>query len=176
MAEVKASLKKSYTGLDADKADVTGGIGDTYAASDTGLIYAWNPVTLAWIQIAPGAGVLAQMIDHTWEGDNTNDRVIDLGADYDFILVFLEETKAENVNHLCLAYAFKDVYGAFYEDATGVRTQHESMVASAASWQGKMTGANTNKIKLGSNGGANWGTNYLNYTYRLIGFKFTSMV
>jgi len=167
--EVASNLPPTYTGMFD--------LGDSFKH--------WRSLYVNAIRATPdfpdgfkfkGVTVNSQLVvkDHTWEGDNTNDRVIDLGDDYNLILIFLDESKAENVNHLALAYAFKTVYGSFFEDSTGVRTQHESTAAANAGWQGKMTGADVNKIKLGSNGSANYGTNYLNYTYRLLGLKFVS--
>jgi len=48
MADVKVLARKHYSGADADKADVTGVIGDTYAGNDSGKFYYWNDALSAW--------------------------------------------------------------------------------------------------------------------------------
>jgi hypothetical protein len=118
--------------------------------------------------------VVVKAIDHTWEGDGANDRVIDLGDDYDFILVWQEEDGAYNTDHCAMPYAFKNCYGNFYEHSTD-RTSHNSMTSANSHWQGKMTGADASKIKTGTLGSSIRGTNYSGYTYRLLGLKFSNM-
>ena len=122
-----------------------------------------------------GGGVVSKAIDHTWEGDNTNSREIDLSDDYDLVLIFLEEDKNSNVNHLAMAYAFKNVYGVFVEGGATNDTKHLAMASSDTYWQGKMTGADANKILLSATGNDGRGTNYTGRTYRLVGLKFSSM-
>lgn len=128
-----------------------------------------------FIPAGAAGGVVEKMIDHTWEGTGDGDRIIILDDDYDFILVFLEEGKAAFALHLPMAYAFKTCYGSFFVmDPEGLL--HSSMANTNGIWQGKVFIAeHLNEIKLGSVGGDAAGTNYLDYTYRLIGFKFSSM-
>lgn len=116
-------------------------------------------------------------IDHTWEGDGTDDREIDLGDDYDLILIFLEESKAVNVDHLALAYAFRTAYGVMPNTSAAPNpVRHYSMAAADAFFQGKMTGGDADKIKLGSSGGVTSGVNVDGETYRLVGMKFRGIV
>jgi hypothetical protein len=112
-----------------------------------------------------------KVIDHTWEGDGTNDREIDLGDDYDFIQIWQEEPGAYNADHNGLAYAFRTCYGNIYEHATS-RASHNAMSDANYHWQGKMSGADADKIKCGSGGSSIRGVNYSGYTYRLLGMKF----
>lgn len=42
MAEIKEFRRRVFEGLDADKANVTGAIGDHYYATDTNIIYKWD--------------------------------------------------------------------------------------------------------------------------------------
>jgi len=121
------------------------------------------------------SGGLEKAIDHTWEGDDNNDREIDLGDDYDFILIFLEESKDQIDNHLFLAYALRTCYGLAWNTATSI-VRNRTMAPVDILFQGKMTGADANKILLGSTGNSDAGTNSSGWTYRLIGFKFGSMV
>jgi hypothetical protein len=114
---------------------------------------------------------LLKVIDHTWEGDDTNDREIDLGDDYDYIAIWQEEPGAYNADHAALAYAFRSCYGDFYEHATS-RCSHDAQGGVAYFFQGKMTGADADKIKLGSIGDSTRGFNQSGYTYRLLGRKF----
>lgn len=115
--------------------------------------------------------VASQVIQGTtvdWAGDDAHDREIDLGADYDVVLVF-ENRNVSGGWHLSMAYALGDLYGLFYNP--GVDTNHMSGTDGAARWQGKMTGADANKILLGSDGTSNQGTNKSGVNYRALGLK-----
>lgn len=170
MAEVKRHRKNHWNGLDADRNDVPApSIGDTYSSTDNGKHYYWNGS--AWKR-----GLVETVVDHTWEGDDANNREIDLGDEYDFIQIFEEEAKASNVDHLGMAWAFKTYYGGLYNIGGSSDVRHTSMASTDVQFQGKMTGVDSTKIKLGSSGNLAQGTNFLNMTYRLIGFKFQDMV
>jgi len=114
---------------------------------------------------------ILEVLDHTYEGDNTNDREIDLGDNYDFIQVWLEEPDSYASDHGALAYAFRTCYGVFYEHATS-RCSHDAQGSNKYFWQGKMTGADEDKIKLGTIGSSNRGFNESGRTYRILAMKF----
>lgn len=114
-------------------------------------------------------------VDHTWEGDDVNNREIDLGDDYDWIFIYYEESAAFGVDHLALAYAFRTVYGTFRQIAGVTAMLSDAQVSADSYFQGKMTGGDANKIKLGTVGSSSAGTNVSGKTYRLIGLKFDSM-
>lgn len=160
MADVTIVNRKHHSGLEADKAGITGAFGETYAATDSGKLYYWTGS--AWKQ-----GLVEKMIDHTWEGDGLDDREIDLGDDYDLIFIFYEEATS-GMSTWGIAYAFKTVYGIVGETS-------ETMSGANDNFQGKMDGADINKIKLGGNAGSTVGTNRSSKSYRLIGFKFLDM-
>jgi len=48
MGEVTVRARKVYSGADADKAAITGEVGDLYHASDTGIKYFWNGALSSW--------------------------------------------------------------------------------------------------------------------------------
>lgn len=48
MADITIVKRQHYSGLDADKASVTGAVGETYGATDSGKLYYWNVSLSAW--------------------------------------------------------------------------------------------------------------------------------
>lgn len=48
MGEITVRTHKIYCGADADKAGVTGAVGDIYDASDSGMAYFWNSELSSW--------------------------------------------------------------------------------------------------------------------------------
>lgn len=170
MGQVTTLKRRHFSGVEADMASVVSpAIGDKYFASDT--LRSFFYTGAAW-----KAMTVEKAIDHTWEGDNTNNREIDLGDDYDFILIHVEEDHASNSDHPGLAIAFRSLYGLFYNLASGTYVRHLSMATTNVNWQGKMFGGDITKIKLGSTGNAAIGLNLTGQTYRLIGFKFQAMI
>lgn len=127
-----------------------------------------------WVEVTAGGGVVVKAIDHTWEGDGTTDREIDLGDDYDEIRIYYEENGAYNVNHLAMAYAFRTTYGTMKHDGTAQHVMHYSQASSGNYFKGKMTGGDSSKLLLGGSGGAGT-TNENGKTFRAIGLKFSSM-
>lgn len=119
-------------------------------------------------------GVVTKMIDHSWPGDSTDNREIDLLDEYDLIFIF-REAGSTGSDHMAMAYAFRDEYGAFLESTSHAGAQHGSRSNVLFAWQGKMTGGDATKIKLGSAGTNLRGANVVSETYRLIGFKFAFM-
>ena len=66
--------------VDGDKHDAAGlTIGHVLTAT--------GAAAFAFQASGGGGGVVSAAIDHTWEGDDTNTRIIDLGDDYDLIFV-----------------------------------------------------------------------------------------
>jgi len=49
MTEITIVRRKQYSGLDADKANVIGELGDTYSATDTDFRYYWNSILAQWV-------------------------------------------------------------------------------------------------------------------------------
>ena len=125
-------------------------------------------------QASAAGGVVSKVIDHTWEGNGVADRVFDLGDDYLFILIFLEEDIAENDVNMAMAYSLGECYGLFFERSSAY-VSHPAGSPSDFYWQGKLFGGDANKIKGGTNGNHGRGINKTGWTYRLIGFKFSSV-
>lgn len=121
-----------------------------------------------------GGGIVSKVIDHTWTGNNANNRVIDLGDDYDFILIIMETNKGPTSRGPGLFWALWTAHGGI-SDYTGSYAQTFAGTGADTMWQGKLTGGNANKIQLGSTGSLAWGTNCNGYVYRLIGFKFSAV-
>ena len=92
-------------------------------------------------------GKVSKAIDHTWEGDNNDNRVIDLGDNYDWIEVYVEEAYAASSYFIALARAFRTSYGTIWA-ASSDDLRCFSMSSGNNAWQGKMTAADANKIKL----------------------------
>lgn len=124
----------------------------------------------------PIQGGVEASIDHTWEGDDSNNRVIDLGNDYDLIEITREESAGASSNHLVMARAFRTEFGVSYANGAGQTVRHASMAAAGSYFQGKMTGVDANKIKLGTTGSSSYGTNITGQTYRLRGIKYKGML
>lgn len=76
MADVLEVKRKHYSGLDADKAGITGVLGDTYAANDSGKAYYWNDALSAWktglgYEFVPrrAADIDKTLVDFTTDGN-----------------------------------------------------------------------------------------------------------
>lgn len=104
-----------------------------------------------------------------WTGDDANDREIDLGDDYDLVLVFAQSAFG-SAERLGTAYAVRAFYGIYYNDTTNY-IKHLLGAIADTYWQGKMTGADANKIKLGSSGASQEGCNRNTGSYRAVGLK-----
>jgi hypothetical protein len=113
------------------------------------------------------------ILDHTYEGDGTNDRLIDLGDDYDQGWIFMEEVLAGNVEHMALAHWFEDTYGVF-ENVAGGPTRHHAMSGGSIYFKGK--DVDPNKINVGGNGAAVGGCNTNGRTYRIVAYKYAAML
>lgn len=105
-----------------------------------------------------------------WTGDDTNDREIDLGDDYDVVLVFPRAGHGA-LAHLCTAYALRDIYGAYIFATVVNAVTHTSGSHGETYWQGKMSGADVNKIQLSKVGNSPYGTNASGVTYRALAVK-----
>jgi hypothetical protein len=119
-----------------------------------------------------GGGAIEATVIHDYTGDNTHNREIDLGDDYDLIFVVTRDSRAASVDHAAWGYAIQTVYGYMREDGPNARMQHWAMGAGNSYFQGKMTGADANKVKLGSNGPLAAGLNVAGNLYRIVGLKF----
>ncbi|GAI20204.1 unnamed protein product [marine sediment metagenome] len=122
MGEVKAYRRIHYSGLDADKAGVTGVAGATYAANDSGKLYYWNDALAAWktglgYEYVPRAVAAADItqatltMDAFWQVDGIDlsgivpagavaahlrFRIVDDAAAQDAVFRCNDTTKAEN--------------------------------------------------------------------------------
>jgi len=122
--------------------------------------------------ITDGEGAkLCKVLIDTYEGNGTNNRELDLGDDYDEVRIYLEENKDYIADHLAEAYAIGTTYGISLH-RSGSDVEHRSMGICNEMWQGKMTGGDVNKIKLGSNAGYDFGTNENGWTYRIVAKKY----
>ena len=121
------------------------------------------------------ARAMTKVLIDTYEGDDTNDREIDLGDDYDEIHIYLEEVRDYNEHHLAHVYIISNTYGSEAHDGTTNQVVHRAMSDANIHIQGKMTGADVNKIKLGSVGNSIFGTNYNGWTYRIIAKKYANV-
>lgn len=110
-------------------------------------------------------------VDYT--GDGTNNREIDLGDDYDLVLIFLVGTDPSG-NHMALAYALRTgVWGGFRFLWGSQWIRHDSGANIDNFWQGKMSGADANKIMLSAVGDDQYGTNRTGRDYRVLGLKLS---
>ncbi len=125
-------------------------------------------------ELSAGGGVLSKVLIDTYLGNDWNDREIDLGDDYDEVHIYLEEDKNYNAHHAVEAYAVRGTYGHSWNHAT-ITAVHASMADANPYFQGKMTGADVNKIKLGSEGDWATGTNVGGNTYRIIAKKYSTV-
>lgn len=137
-----------------------------------------DPAGLAstFIFLSDVAYRVEKAIDHTWNGDDANDREIELADDYQLLLLLLQSGSPAGTAHPALAYAFtEDVWGCFHEAGGASDVEHHAGGDADAHFQGKMSAPDATKIKLGSSGGDVDGWNNSGKTYRLMGFKFASM-
>lgn len=117
------------------------------------------------------------MIDNilidTYTGDGTNNRIIDLGDDFDEVYIYLERDIVKEAHGLAQAWAIRQTYGIIFEDFDDKSAAAVMMAGANAYWKGKLyTTGNESKIQLGSAGGNAWGTNKNTWTYRIIAKKF----
>lgn len=110
----------------------------------------------------------------TYTGDSTNSRELDLGDDYDEVHICLLRSIGATTGHLAEAYSIGAAFGVFYVSG-GNEVDHEAGSLGGDRYQGKMTGADANKIKLGASGGSAYGTNKSGWTYRIVARKAASV-
>lgn len=116
---------------------------------------------------------LAKIFIDTYTGDNANSRELDLGDDYDEIHIVVGGDVGYTPK-LISAWAIQDNYGSGTHFNYG-NNQYQSGTNADTIFQGKMSGADVNKIKLGSTGNGNMGTNYLNRVYVIIAKKYADI-
>ena len=117
------------------------------------------------------AGVLIR--DYT--GDDSHNRVIDLGDDYDVVCIITGEGHSYNSTHPAVAFACRDYYYTFVSNNILAGVRHYANAPSNSNFQGKMSGADATKIKLGSTGTKQDGTNDGTKVYRIYAFKFAGV-
>lgn len=117
--------------------------------------------------------MISKILNDTYIGDNTDNRIIDLGDDYDEVHIYLETDKNFDVMHLCEAYALGLTHGIFNEENEIEKTVHRSGSPGDFLFQGKMfTPGDETKIMLGSNGASARGTNNTGWVYRIVAKKY----
>ena len=124
---------------------------------------------------AGGGGVSEKVLIRDYVGDATNNREIDLGDDYQEVHIYIADSFAINADHLAEVYAIGTVYGVLYNSGSTSTVRHSTMASGNSRWQGKMTGGDANKIKLGSSGASAGGSNASGVNYRIIAKKFSSV-
>lgn len=122
-----------------------------------------------WIPAGGVGGILLDVKVVDYVGSGANSREIDLGADFQEILIIRREN-ANQVNRIIHLWAFLELYGYFTTELA------EWGSAADPSFQGKMTGVDASKIKLGSNGilSPN-GSNQNGALYRIIAKRYDSL-
>lgn len=110
---------------------------------------------------------IKKVLEYDYVGDGNADREIDLGDDYDYIQLW----RNENVTIADVAlggFAFRSFYDYRQNSVSvgGTQTYHK---AEASYWLGKMTGADKNKIKLGT--GVSVGLNGSGVNYKIFAMK-----
>lgn len=118
-------------------------------------------------------GSIGKVLIRDYTGDDTNDRVIDLGDDYDRIEIRPRSSWTTAHWHMAFAIAIRTAYDLTYR--TNIEMKHECMAAANNHWQGKMTGGDANKIKLGAIGNDSPGTNKIAHDYRILAMKFSEV-
>ena len=114
------------------------------------------------------ARVMTKVLIDTYTGNGAANREIDLGDDYDEVHIYLDTSKQYDVLHLAHAYAIRTTYGAENHQ------YHRSGASANLIFQGKMTGADANKIKLGT-GATDESTNRNTWVYRIIARKYANV-
>lgn len=120
-----------------------------------------------WVPIP---AVTAVMI-RDYAGDDANDRILDLGDDYDVVSIIDSGGNTATSNHIVEAVAVRDTYEVLYNNGAAQTVRHSSMAPADTRFQGKMTGVDSTKIKLGSNGTLVDGTNKGGKTFRIRAWK-----
>lgn len=130
----------------------------------------------AYWEAAGGGGVLGAVLIRDYAGDHANNRVIDLGDDYDRVEIHLRSAKDLNTSHLALALAILTTYEVSVEDAVTRAVEHRTMSFANPYWQGKMTGVDANKIKLAADTTKAGGTNKAGFDYTIIAYKYSTVL
>lgn len=123
------------------------------------------------------AGLVEAISLQVYTGDNTNNRLIDLGDEYDLVIVVLSSPGGAGVDHFQFAYSMPTDFagvllGALWNKGTGDQAQCAAGISANNYFQGIQSGADRTKIKLGALGTTNWGSNFLAWDYIVIAFKF----
>ena len=115
------------------------------------------------------------MLIRDYTGDGSNSRELDLGDDYDFIEIRTRGSYASGTNHGPLGWALRDIYGCANENGAGGYMSHRTNAQADLLMQGKMTGGDVNKIKLGSSGTNSGGYNESGVDYRILARKYSTV-
>ncbi len=114
-----------------------------------------------------GGGVLEDVLIREYTGDAVNNRIIDLGDDYQEIVI-RRKTAGETGVSVIQAWAILTLYGVFSATSSLYVGTNANVY-----WQGKMTGGDANKIKLGTAAAANPGVNISGVVYQIVAKKYS---
>ncbi len=114
-----------------------------------------------------GGGVLEKSLIRDYTGNNVASRIIDLGDDYQEVIIRMK-TGGEFGIAVIQAWAILTVYGLFSASSSLFVGGNADFY-----WQGKMTGVDANKIKLGSAPAAEPSTNKSGILYQIVAKKFS---
>jgi len=116
------------------------------------------------------AEAVEKVLIRGYTGDDTNDRVIDLGDNYDLILIFGIGSYTYVQDHAILAYALGTCYGSMI-DAMGSGMGHHSSHQEGAAGNAWFRGKVANTIVLGSAGTLPYAFNAAGRSYRIFALK-----
>ena len=118
--------------------------------------------------------IIKKVFIDTYEGDGTDNKILDLRDDYSEIHIYIEESVGGG-SHFVSAYAIGGTYGLTFMHNSDDENRHYAQASANTLWQGKVFElGHYNEIKLGSSGASSYGTNYNGWTYKIIAYKYGS--
>lgn len=118
-------------------------------------------------------GVLGKSLIKDYTGDGSANRKIDLGDDYDVVMVAPVTDIENNSSHAAFALAIRDQYSLMYEYGAGITMRSKIGSYADAWWKGKV--AASNEIDLGTVGANAESTNRAGRTFRIFAMKFSAV-
>lgn len=140
-----------------------------------GLMSKTDKIKLDAIAAAAEVNILKKVFMDTYAGNDADDREIDLGDDYDEIHIRLMGDNSLAENHAVEAYAFRDTFGVYFYTTTGDHVRHYTGTDTVNTFQGKMAGADANKVLLGAVGTNAAGFNLSGENYHVIATIYSSV-
>ena len=130
-----------------------------------------QPFTAAYWEKLPA---IPAVLVRDYTGDDVLSREIDLGDDYDVVMITVNEDRGYVQDGLALAQAVRDQYWVLANINSADAVRFFSLASADSMFQGKMTGADRTKIMLGSSNGSDT-TNKLGFDYRIRAYKFSGV-